>query len=86
MLARRPVCVAISAAFMLLFVLEMRPAAIQLVAQRLDEIQAAGRDTPERSCSAVAAQARPKSSRGCCRRSARRSRSGAATPPPSACG
>ena len=40
------VCVAISAAFVLLFILEMAPGRNPLVAQRLSELQTTGRDTP----------------------------------------
>ena len=41
------ICVAASAAFVLLFLLEIAPGRNPLVAQRLDELQQAGRDTPE---------------------------------------
>jgi tight adherence protein C len=40
------ICVAISAAFILLFALEFAPGRNPLVAQRLSELQGAGRDTP----------------------------------------
>lgn len=40
------VCVAVSAAFVLLFLLEIAPSRNPLVAQRLAEMQGAGRDTP----------------------------------------
>jgi tight adherence protein C len=41
------ICVAASAAFVLLFVLELAPGRNPLVAQRLDELARAGQDTPE---------------------------------------
>jgi len=40
------ICVAVSAAFILLFALEFAPGRNPLVAQRLSELQGAGRDTP----------------------------------------
>ena len=40
------ICVAVSAAFVLLFLLEIAPGRNQLVAQRLAEMQGSGRDTP----------------------------------------
>ena len=40
------ICVAVSAAFVLLFLLEIAPGRNPLVAQRLAEMQGAGRDTP----------------------------------------
>lgn len=40
------VCVAVSAAFILLFILEMMPGRSPLVAQRLAELQASGQTTP----------------------------------------
>ena len=46
MLAVILICVAVSAAFVLLFVLEVAPGRNPLVAQRLSELQGAGRDTP----------------------------------------
>ena len=46
MLALVLICVAISAAFVLLFILEIAPGRNQLVAQRLTELQQTGRDTP----------------------------------------
>ena len=47
MLALVLICVAVSAAFVLLFLLEIAPSRNPIVAQRLAEMQAAGRDTPE---------------------------------------
>jgi len=46
MLALILVCVAVSVAFILLFALEFAPGRNPLVAQRLSELQGAGRDTP----------------------------------------
>ncbi len=46
MLAFVLICVAISAAFVILFILEIAPGRDQLVTQRLSELQAAGQDTP----------------------------------------
>jgi tight adherence protein C len=46
MLALVLICVAVSAAFVLLFILEIAPGRNQLVAQRLTELQETGRDTP----------------------------------------
>ena len=46
MLALVLICVAVSAAFVLLFLLEIAPGRNPLVAQRLAEMQGAGRDTP----------------------------------------
>jgi tight adherence protein C len=46
MLALILICVAVSAAFILLFALEFAPGRNPLVAQRLSELQGAGRDTP----------------------------------------
>jgi len=40
------ICVAVSAAFILLFALELAPGRSPLVAQRLNELQDTGRDTP----------------------------------------
>jgi len=40
------ICVAVSAAFILLFALELAPGRNPLVAQRLNELQGTGRDTP----------------------------------------
>ena len=47
MLALVLICVAVSAAFVLLFLLEIAPGSNPVVAQRLAEMQGAGRDTPE---------------------------------------
>lgn len=47
MLALVLICVAASAAFVLLFLLELAPGRNPLVAQRLDELAQAGRDSPE---------------------------------------
>ena len=47
MLAIVLICVAISAAFVLLFIVELAPGRNPLVAQRLAELQDAGRDTPQ---------------------------------------
>ncbi len=41
------ICVGVSVATVLLFVLEMAPGRNELVAQRLQELQTAGRDTPQ---------------------------------------
>ena len=46
MLALILICVAVSAAFILLFALEFAPGRNPLVAQRLNELQDTGRDTP----------------------------------------
>jgi tight adherence protein C len=46
MLAFVLICVAVSAAFVLLFLIEIAPGRNPLVAQRLTELQAANRDTP----------------------------------------
>lgn len=46
MLALVLICVAVSAAFVLLFLLEIAPGRNALVAERLAELQGAGRDTP----------------------------------------
>ncbi len=46
MLALILICVAVSAAFILLFALEFAPGRNPLVAQRLNELQDSGRDTP----------------------------------------
>ncbi|MGH7578681.1 MAG: hypothetical protein ACREM9_00805, partial [Gemmatimonadales bacterium] len=46
MLAVVLICVGVSAAFVLLFLLEIAPGRNPLVAQRLAEMQSAGRDTP----------------------------------------
>ena len=46
MLALILICVAVSAAFILLFALEFAPGRNPLVAQRLNELQGTGRDTP----------------------------------------
>ena len=46
MLAFVLICVAVSAALVLLFLLEIAPGRNQLVAQRLAEMQSSGRDTP----------------------------------------
>ena len=46
MLALVLICVAVSAAFVLLFLLEIAPGRNQLVAERLSELQSTGRDTP----------------------------------------
>lgn len=40
------ICVAVSAAFILLFILEIAPGRNPLVSQRLSELQSSGRDTP----------------------------------------
>jgi tight adherence protein C len=47
MLAFVLICVAISAAFVLLFLVEVAPGRNPLVAQRLSELQASSRDTPD---------------------------------------
>ncbi len=46
MLALVLICVAVSAAFVLLFFLEIAPGRNQLVAERLAELESSGRDTP----------------------------------------